>query len=82
MVWRGIPSASKSTATGTNPVNGRNGGDNYMTLAAPDKSAFSIILNNDSGKEKTFTIYPRGLELGENSQLEIWETRAAEEGQG
>lgn len=81
VVWRGIPSASKSTAKGTNPVNGRNGGDNYMTLAAPDKSAFSVILNNDSGKEKTFTIYPRDLELGANPQLEIWETRAADEGQ-
>ncbi|MDO5407297.1 MAG: LamG-like jellyroll fold domain-containing protein [Eubacteriales bacterium] len=81
VVWRAIPSASKSTATGTNPVSGRNGGDNYMTLAAPDKSAFSTILNNDSGREKTFTIRTRGMNLGDNPQLEVWETRAAEDGQ-
>ena len=81
VVWRALPSASKSTATGTNPVNGRNGGDNYMTLAAPDKSGFSVIINNDSGKEKTYAVYPKDLELGENAQLEVWETRAADEGQ-
>lgn len=79
-VWRAIPNASKTTATGTNPVNGRNGGDNYMTLAAPDGTAFSIIINNDSGKEKTYALYPNGLELGENAELEVWETRAAEDG--
>ncbi|MBT9775418.1 hypothetical protein GPL15_02705 [Clostridium sp. MCC353] len=81
VVWRAIPSASKSTATGTNPVNGRNGEDNYMTLAAPDKSGFSVIINNDSGRTKTFTIYPRDMELGVDAQLEVWETREADEGQ-
>ena len=81
VVWRAIPSASKSEATGTNPVNGRNGGDNYITLASPDKKDFSVVICNDSGKTKEFSIRPRDLDLAEGMQLKVWETRAAEDGQ-
>ncbi|MCI9503559.1 MAG: hypothetical protein HFG76_16575, partial [Hungatella sp.] len=80
-VWRGIPGASKSEASGSNPVNGRNGGDNYLTLAAPDKTGFSVIITNDCSKTKTYSICPRNMNLAEGAQLEVWETRAADEGQ-
>ena len=81
VVWRAIPGASKSEASGTNPVNGRNGGDNYMTLASPDGKDFSVIICNDSAKTKEFTISPKNLEnLPADAKLTVWETRAAEDG--
>ncbi|MDO4296499.1 MAG: InlB B-repeat-containing protein, partial [bacterium] len=80
VVWRALPGASMSEATGTNPVNGRNGGQMYMTLAAPDKSDFSVIISNDSAKTKNYRISPKDLNLPEGAELEVWETREADEG--
>lgn len=80
-IWRGVPQASKSTAEGTNPVVGRNGGENYMTLASPDKKDFSTIIVNDSEYAMTYTLQTENMDLDENQELELWETRAADEGQ-
>lgn len=80
-IWRVLPSASQSTATGTNPVNGRNGLPNYMTLAAPDKSDFSTVIVNDSEKELTYRIAPRNFSFPAGAALDVWETRAADAGE-
>ncbi|RLK52764.1 carbohydrate-binding protein [Microbacterium telephonicum] len=80
-IWRAVPSASSAGATGTNPVNGRNGSANYMTLAAPDASAFSTVVVNDSEYAKTYRITPEGFDLSATDALSVWETRAAGDGE-
>ena len=81
-IWRVIPQASASTATGTNPVVGRNGQPNYMTMAAPDATDFSTVIVNDSEYPKTYQITPIGFGLGAHATLAAWETRAADAGEG
>lgn len=80
-VWRVLPQASSTGATGTNPVNGRNGTPSYMTLASPDGRQFSTVLMNDSERIQAYRIETANLELAENTALELWETRAADEGE-
>ncbi|SEE71874.1 bacterial Ig-like domain-containing protein [Ruania alba] len=79
-IWRAVPEASSSGATGTNPVNGRNGEPNYLTLAAPDGSDFSTVIVNDSEETLTYQLSPQGFGL-DGAPLAVWETRAAEEGE-
>ena len=80
-IWRFIPQASASTATGTNPVVGRNGLPDYITMAAPDASGFSTVIVNDSEHPKTYRITPTGFHLGPHRRLAVWETRAAHTGE-
>ncbi|HWR86743.1 MAG TPA: hypothetical protein VN200_12170, partial [Rhodoglobus sp.] len=79
-IWRVLPGASASTATGTNPVVGRNGQPNYLTMAAPDGSDFSTVVVNDSEVAQTYRITPVGFDLG-GAPLQVWETRAADDGE-
>ena len=76
-----VPQASAAGATGTNPVNGRNGSPNYLTLAAPDKSNFSTVVVNDSEYAKTYKITPQNFGYGADKTLQVWETRAADDGE-
>lgn len=78
-IWRAIPESSKSTAAGTNPVDGRNGGENYMTLASPAKDHFSTVIVNDSEYEMPYDINIKNMNMGEKSSLHVWETSAADE---
>jgi chitodextrinase len=80
-VWRVVAQASATGATGTNPVNGRNGSPSYLTLAAPDRSDFSTVVVNDSEYPRTYRITPEGFGLGADPTLAVWETRAAEDGE-
>lgn len=79
-IWRVLPQASRTTASGTNPVSGRNGQPNYMTLAAPDRGDFSTVLMNDSEQVKTYRIQVSNIAHAEDNTLELWETRAADQG--
>lgn len=82
-IWRGVPSACKGSAIQTsssNAVNGRNGGENYMTLAAPTKDAFSTVIVNDSEYPMTYTLETKNMKLSKEQRLEVWETRAADDG--
>ena len=79
-IWRAIPQASASGATGTNPVNGRNGTPDYITLAAPDKSNFSTVVVNDSEVAQTYRVKPLNFSLAASAKLAVWETRAADAG--
>lgn len=78
-IWRAIPEASKSSAAGTNPVDGRNGGENYMTLASPAKDHFSTVIVNDSEYEMQYDIHIKNMNMEEKNDLYIWETSAADE---
>jgi hypothetical protein len=79
-IWRVVPQASSTGATGTNPVDGRNGTPSYMTLAAPDKRNFSTILMNDSNRTQTYKLQTANMGYTTNPSLEVWETRAADSG--
>jgi hypothetical protein len=79
-IWRAVPQASASTATGTNPVVGRNGLPNYLTMAAPDASDFSTVIVNDSEYPQTYEITPVDFDLGTNPKLAVWQTTAAADG--
>ncbi len=79
-VWRAVPQSSFTGATGTNPVNGRNGTPSYMTLASPDKHDFSTVFINDSEYSKTYTFKTINMAYSANPSLEVWETRAADKG--
>lgn len=79
-IWRAVAQASSTGATGTNPVNGRNGAPNYMTLASPDKLNFSTVFINDSEYTKNYTLKAVNMKYTGNPALEVWETRAADKG--
>ena len=82
-IWRGVPSASKASAiqsSSSNAVDGRNGGENYVTLAAPTKDDFSTVVVNDSEYPMTYTLKTTNMNLKADQKLEVWETRAADEG--
>ncbi|MBT1176972.1 DUF1080 domain-containing protein [Bifidobacterium callimiconis] len=81
-IWRGIPAASKSDITDGNPPGrgtgsnrSRGGATSYMTLAAPDKSAFSTVIVNDSQYTKTYKIKATDMNVGDT--MELWETKAS-----
>ncbi len=79
-IWRAVPQASSTGATGTNPINGRNGSPSYMTLAAPDGSDFSTVFMNDSEYVKTYQLRAENMAYAGSPSLELWETRAADPG--
>ncbi|MFP3464300.1 fibronectin type III domain-containing protein [Leifsonia sp. SIMBA_070] len=81
-IWRAIPQASASQlGTGNPPSGARTGGASYTTLAAPDASDFSTVIVNDSSYTRTYRIAANGLNLGDDTTMELWETRAADAGQ-
>lgn len=79
-IWRAVPQASYTGASGTNPVSGRNGTPSYMTLAAPDKSDFSTVIVNDSEYAKTYKLQTVNMGYSGTPSLNVWETSAADEG--
>jgi hypothetical protein len=79
-IWRAVPQASHTGATGTNPINGRNGTPSYMTLAAPDKNNFSTVIVNDSEYERIYKLQTVNMNYSGTPSLEVWETSAAEKG--
>ncbi len=79
-IWRVVAQSSYTGATGTNPVNGRNGTPSYMTLVAPDKRNFSTIFMNDSATTQTYKIQATNMAYTGKPPLELWETRAADSG--
>ncbi len=79
-IWRIVAQSSRTGATGTNPVNGRNGTPNYLTLAAPDRHDFSTVFVNDSEYTKTYELQATHMAYSGEPSLELWETRAADAG--
>jgi hypothetical protein len=79
-IWRVIPQASNTGATGTNPVSGANGTPSYLTLAATDKKSFSTIFFNDSSRAQSYRLQTANMGFAARPTLELWETRAADAG--
>jgi hypothetical protein len=79
-IWRVVAQSSYTGATGTNPVNGRNGTPSYLTLAAPDKSNFSTVFMNDGETARTYSLQTANMGYSGAPSLELWETRAADTG--
>ena len=79
-IWRVVAQSSATGATGTNPVNGRNGTPSYLTLAAPDKRNCSTIFVNDSATTQTYKLVASNMAYTGKPSLELWETRAADSG--
>lgn len=80
-IWLGIPEASDSYAgDGNNDEHLENsaGKPSYMTLAAPDKSDFSVVAVNNSPKDLTYKIKAEDMNLGDDETVEIWQTKAGE----
>jgi len=80
-IWRAVPEASFTGATGTNPVVGRNGSPSYMTLASPDKRHFSTVFMNDSEYAQAYRLQAVNMAYTGAPAVELWETRAADAGQ-
>ena len=75
-IWRAIPQASFASYGGSSDAHatpGENGGGSYMTLAAPDKSDFSVVFTNNTQNEKTYQISPNGV-AEDTDALQLWET--------
>lgn len=79
-VWRAVSQSSSTGATGTNPVNGRNGTPSYLTLAAPDRRHFSTVFVNDSSRVQNYQLKALNMAYTGSPPLELWETRAADAG--
>lgn len=80
-IWLGIPQASDAYAGDNNNnehLSNEAGAPSYMTLAAPDKSDFSVVAVNNSPKALTYKIKAEDMNLAENAALEIWQTKAKE----
>ena len=75
-IWRAIPQASFASYGGSGDAHatpGEDGSASYMTLAAPDKSDFSVVFTNNTQNEKTYWISPDGV-AEDTDELQLWET--------
>ncbi|MDR1209021.1 MAG: hypothetical protein LBK41_01725 [Clostridiales bacterium] len=74
-VWMFVPSASTNTQrpSGGHSSNEGNGQSN-ATFAAPDKSAFTTVIVNNSATENTYTINFSNMSLPAGSRYYIWRT--------
>ncbi len=76
-IWMAVPQASKGSFTGTDNEHataGIDGNAGYLTLAAPDKSNFSVVFVNNTRNQKTFRITTEEMQVGENAVLHVWST--------
>jgi hypothetical protein len=89
-IWRVVFGATKSlvpeeTTNGTTVSNqenhdGSGGEENYMTLAAPDKTDWSSVIVNDSLYAKQYTIRVRDMAPGVAAKpVYVWETRGPDD---
>lgn len=80
--WRAVPQASGCAVGGRNPVNGaRHGEPSYLTFAAPDGSAFSMVAVNDSALTATYRIAVDAALPAAGGALAVWRTAACDPGE-
>ena len=75
-IWRMIANASYGSFGGSDNEHqtaGINGDASYLTLAAPDKTDFSVVFVNNTRNQKTFRITAEGMAVNAN-ELQIWVT--------
>lgn len=77
-IWRVIAGASGNTSGNRGDLGhivNENGNPSYMTLAAPDKSAFSVVIVNNSDKTLPYSISAENMNVEAGAAMEIWETK-------
>ncbi len=77
-IWRIIANATGNTSGNKGDLGhlqNPNGNPSYMTLAAPDKSAFSVVLVNNSDATLPYAVKATNLNLPEGAAAKIWETK-------
>lgn len=74
-IWRAIASASANNSSGWDHLRNMDGNPSYMTLAAPDKSNFSIVMVNNSEKTLSYEIRAKDMNITNGTPMEIWETK-------
>ncbi|MCI8489168.1 MAG: hypothetical protein HFJ04_02770 [Lachnospiraceae bacterium] len=76
-IWRAISAATDPAFAGTDNEHataGIDGKAGYMTLAAPDKSDFSVVFVNNTRNEKAFYIKTEGMDTAAAKDLHYWVT--------
>ena len=77
-IWRVIANASGNTSGNRGDLGhliNESGNPSYLTLAAPDKSAFSIVIVNNSNKTLPYAVKAQNMNITPGAALEIWETK-------
>lgn len=74
-IWRVIPNASANNSTGSDHLKNESGNPSYMTLAAPDKTDFSMVMVNNSSKKLVYRVKTQDMEIAAGAPMEIWETK-------
>ncbi|MCH4163187.1 MAG: glycosyl hydrolase [Lentilactobacillus diolivorans] len=72
--WRYLTSACDSGVGGTENLDHRTTAPSYMTLMAPDKSNYSVIMVNDSGEPRTYRIQIKNVGRQLNQKLTVWQS--------
>lgn len=76
-IWRVIPASTKGAFAGSeneHATAGINGNAGYMTLAAPDKSDFSVVFVNNTQNAQTYYLTTEGMEAAAAKNLNLWVT--------
>ena len=76
-IWRVIPASTQGAFAGSDNEHataGIDGNAGYMTLAAPDKSDFSVVFVNNTQNAHTFYLTTEGLETAAAKNLNLWVT--------
>ncbi len=76
-IWRVISASTNGSFAGSDNEHataGINGNAGYMTLAAPDKSDFSVVFVNNTQNPKTFYLTTEGMEAAAAKNLNLWVT--------
>ncbi len=77
-VWRAVTNASGNASANRGDlghITNESGNPSYLTLAAPDKSAFSVVIVNNSEKTVPYAIKAQNMGTEQGAALEIWETK-------
>ncbi len=80
-IWMAVSQASKGSFAGTSNEHataGIDGDAGYLTLAAPDKSNFSVVFVNNTQNSKKFRIKAEDMGIAADTALQIWETTTTE----
>jgi len=74
-IWRVIPNASANNSSGSDHLTNEAGNPSYMTLAAPDKKNFSVVMVNNSSKTQEYSVKAQNMDIADGAPMEIWETK-------
>ncbi|WP_424321122.1 galactosidase [Lacticaseibacillus chiayiensis] len=77
--WRYVPSATVSEVAGTENLSQAFGAASAMTLVAPDRTDYTVILVNDTSAPQRYQVNVKDLPVAGKS-LHVWQTWADEKG--